>query len=181
MSDPATATTASASRSRCPDARVVAFELDPYPARVAAEVAAANGVATRIEQRGACTPAELAALEPAARSVVFCDAEGAEEDLIDPAAVPWLASAELLVEVHETFRPNVRAELMGRLRDTHELEWIAPGARHLEDLPMFWDLPLVSETQTESLYSELRLWRTSWLHAVPARPAAERAPQFLFP
>ena len=76
--------------------------------------------------------------------------------------------AELLVEVHETFRPNVRESSRGASRRTHELEWIAPGARHLEDLPMFWDLPLVSETQTESLYSELRLWRTSWLHAVPA-------------
>ena len=152
---------------RCPGARVVAFEIEPYPARVAAAVAAANGVAARIEQRGGCTREELAALEPAGRTVLVCDAEGAEADLIDPAEVPWLRGAELLIEVHETFRPGVGDELARRLSPSHELEWIAPAARHLEDLPMFWDLPLVSETQTESLYSELRLWRTSWLHAVP--------------
>jgi hypothetical protein len=146
---------------------VIAFELDPYAAGVCAEVAAANGVSERLDLRGACTPRELAELEPAKRTVVLSDCEGAEAELIDLERVPWLARVPLLIEVHESFAPGLEARLQQRLAATHAIERIEPGWRYLEDFPMFWEVAGISLAQSESLLSEVRPWRTPWLLALP--------------
>lgn len=152
---------------RCPQARVIAFELDSYAAGVCADVAQANGVGERVDLRGTCTPQLLAGVEPLGRTVVICDCEGAEAELIDLERIPWLASVPLLIEVHESFAPGLGASLRERLAATHAIEEIEPARRYLEDFPMFWGVPGISLSQSESLMSELRPWRTPWLFAMP--------------
>lgn len=152
---------------RCPQARVIAFEADPYNARLLRELARRNGVAERVEIRGTCTVAELAELDPPAGTAVISDCEGAEAELIDPRRVEWLARTPLLVEVHVSFVPDLAETLEARLRDNHEVESIPIAKRYLEDHEMFWSTPRTSAIQQEMLMSELRPWRTPWLWAVP--------------
>lgn len=152
---------------RLPRSRVVAFEADPYHARLCAELARANGVADRIEVRGTCTVEALADLDPPPGTALICDCEGAEEELVDPARVGWLARGSLIVEVHQSFVPGLLETVSSRLRDTHELETIPSRRRYLEDHEMFWNVPRLSPVQQESVMNELRPWRTPWLWAAP--------------
>ncbi len=153
---------------RCPQARVVAYEADPYMASICTRIARFNGVEDRIDLRATCTVEALAELEPPPGTVVICDCEGAERELIDPDRVPWLGDARLLIEAHESFVPGIEAELRQRLEPTHRTEQIVPGKRYLEDRPQLWGTPAVSTIQLETLMSELRPWRTPWIWAVPS-------------
>lgn len=162
---------------RDPDLRVITYEADPERRRLLAAVAALNRVDGRIEIRGTCTVAELAALDLAPGAALICDVEGAEEDLVDIGSVPWLRAAPMIVESHESFRPGLTERLIERLAPTHELTRIEAEHRRLEDHPAVWELPGASAIQKEALISELRPWRTVWLAAsrVPAPRGAARA------
>ena len=103
---------------RAPAARVIGFELDADLRAAAARLAAANGVADRLDLRGLCTVGELAALEPApgGPTAVIMDCEGAESELADPERVPWLLAATLVIELHPAIDADVRARLAGAAR-----------------------------------------------------------------
>lgn len=152
---------------RAPDAQVIAYEADPYAARVCRGVVELNGLAERVSLRGACTVEALAGLEMPENAAVICDCEGAEVELIDPERVDWLRRTPLLIEVHEAFTPGLEARLRERLHATHTVESIAAGQRYLDDYPAVRDTPGLSTTQQEMLLSEQRLWHTPWLWAMP--------------
>ena len=48
--------------------------------------------------------------------MVVCDVEGYEEYLLDPAIVPSLSNATILVEMHDFVRPGVTTPLAGAIR-----------------------------------------------------------------
>jgi hypothetical protein len=152
---------------RCPQATVIAYEQDPYPARVCARLAKENRVESRFELRAACTTEELCRVQPPARIAVVCDCEGAERALIDPDRVGWLRDAAMLIELHHSLEEGIAPLLQRRLAPTHQLESIEPARRFLGDYPMLWQLPGVSPVQVESLMAEVRPIRTSWLLALP--------------
>jgi hypothetical protein len=154
---------------RCRDAKVLAYEADPYRVRICSQIARLNGADGRIEQRGVCTPGELAALRPPADPAVIADCESAEAELIDPGRVGWLERSALLIEVHEYLDPSLPATLEERLQGTHALEWIRPSRRYVHD-PEYaqgWSAEL-SPVQMEMVMSELRPVRTPWLYATPS-------------
>lgn len=106
---------------RLPGATVVAYELDAALHPTIAESARRNGVSHQVRIEGGCTPDGLAALAVAGRVAVVCDCEGAEGMLLDPARVPWLRSAWLLVELHDFAVPGVEAQLRARFGESHLL------------------------------------------------------------
>jgi len=152
---------------RCPGARVVAFESDPYHARTCSQVARVNRVAERVDVRGLCTAAALAELEAPRGTVVICDCEGDETELIDASRVEWLRHAVLLVETH---RDIARQELAGRLDATHSLDFIAPAHRYVGEHELLLNTPGLRHVDWEILMTELRPWPTPWLWAVPRQP-----------
>ena len=85
---------------RNPQARVVAFEAMEFGRNLLSEMVALNGVSERVEVRGTAGCPELrAALHGAVCPLVVCDVEGQEANLLDPATVPGLRGARILVEV----------------------------------------------------------------------------------
>jgi hypothetical protein len=153
---------------RCPGVKVIAYEPDPYRVRICRQVARLNRVGDRIDQRGACTPNELAALPAESGTAVIADCESAERELIDPGRVGWLRHASLLIEVHEFLDSGLPAQLEERLKPSHSLEWITPGKRYVWDpeYAMGWSAGL-SPLQQETVMAELRPVRTPWLWAIP--------------
>jgi hypothetical protein len=93
-----------------PAATVVGYETDPVERRVAAALAACNGV--QVTWRGTAGPADLDAV-PATGALVLVDIEGAERELLNPARSPRLGGATVLVEVH----PHVHADVVDVLRE----------------------------------------------------------------
>lgn len=114
---------------RMPQARVMARDVDPKAREACAAMVAANGLSGRVEIGGEFTHADFA-LCAGQRTVVFCDIEGAEGELLDPVAAPDLLHADVLVEVHEGMRPGLVALLTERFAPTHVLERIE---RRLDD------------------------------------------------
>lgn len=113
-----------------PSARVAAFDTDFISRRQLKRLADLNGAEARIDIRGFCRHAELNALAGFS-SLVICDIEGAEIDLLEPAVVPRLRQSDVLVEVHETLPNSIRVEetLCARFSASHRIERFVAGDR----------------------------------------------------
>lgn len=120
---------------RLPGTRVTAFETDAFGRELIGRIAALNQIGARVDIRGCCTPADLAAaLAGIERPAIVIDAEGAEGDLLDPARIPALVRADILVEVHDFIAP-LGELLLTRFSPTHQCEEIWSRPRTARDLP----------------------------------------------
>lgn len=149
-----------------PSARVTAFEMLPVAQQQCRRMAEENGVADRVEVRGKCGPADLASLGGESL-LVFCDAEGAEQELMDPERVPALRSATAIVELHEWARPGVSGTIVRRFEPTHEIELVHGGARYMSDYPELMEVPGVTFEHRELGVSEIRHSPCVWAILTP--------------
>jgi hypothetical protein len=148
---------------RLPDAHVVAFEAQTDKHDLLAQIAERNGVRDRVEIEGACDLAALrAGLEPG--TLIFCDVDGAERELLDPAAIPELTTCTLIVELHDQLVPGVSALVRERFAATHEIEAIPAQERFVGDFPELGDIPLVTR---QLAISEFRDHPSDWLAMTP--------------
>jgi len=122
---------------RLPHAAVIAFDPDREAQRLTRLGARANGVASRLQQRGLATAGEISDLGPDADTLLFVDCEGAEDDLLDPDRLPCLRVTPIVVELHEHVVPGIGERLTGRFQATHELTriWAAERASFHLDAP----------------------------------------------
>ncbi len=118
-----------------PGARVLAYDIDENARRYCADLARLNGVAGRVEVRGRCGHAKLEA-SCGPETLVVCDCEGFEHELLDPAAVPRLKQTDLLVELHDCLRPGLTPDLLARFAHTHDVQLIESRERAVQDYPV---------------------------------------------
>jgi hypothetical protein len=105
---------------RMPDVLVYSFDTDPTAQHYCANLAKLNVVSERVRVKGFCSHGELRQL-CGRESVILCDCEGFELELLDPVTVPQLASTDILVELHEFIKPGVTDTIFSRFRDTHSV------------------------------------------------------------
>jgi len=152
---------------RMPGTQVRAFDLNPAAQAICADLAARNGVADRVTVSGLFTPEDFQR-HAAEHTLVLCDIEGAEAELLNPAAAPALAGMDLIVESHECMRPGITAELRRRFSSTHDITRVDDdGQRRLESPPP-WFLGLSHLDQLLATW-EWRSGPTPWL-VMSARP-----------
>jgi len=127
---------------RAPQARVIGFDIDPAMRDRCRALARTNGVDDRLVVEGECTPARLDAL-CAGNALVFCDCEGYEYELLDPARVPHLAHADIIVELHDFMRVDVdiTATIVARFTATHDIDVVGVAQRTVEQFPSVNALP----------------------------------------
>lgn len=154
---------------RNPQAKVIAFEMEPKGQTALREMCALNQVADRVEVRGKCEPSDLlAALKNAAAPVVVCDVEGYEEKLLDFQKVPLLAGACILVELHDFIIPGITEELKKRFSATHRIKHIWQQPRHREQFPWrTFGTSLLPTSYLDWSVSEWRPVRMAWLWMEP--------------
>jgi Ribosomal protein L11 methyltransferase (PrmA) len=103
--------------------QVFAFDLDPIARRQARRLARLNGVSARVRVFGKCTHFKLNKVITG-KTLVVCDIEGHELFLLDPAKVPGLKDADLLIEVHEESASagvqSVEERIAGRFVHSHD-------------------------------------------------------------
>jgi hypothetical protein len=124
---------------RMPDALVHAFDTDSDARWYCAELAKLNGVSNRVKTGGFCDHAALQAI-CGSETLVLCDCEGFELELLDPARAPGLATTDILVELHDFIRPGISAELLSRFRTTHEVRLLDTTDRNPEDYTVLQDV-----------------------------------------
>jgi hypothetical protein len=116
-----------------PDLRVIARDSNPAAQEACIALASRNGVA--VETGGVFTHSDFAALD--GRTLVWCDIEGAEQDLLDPARAPALAAMDIVVELHPgPSMPDV-TQVPARFRDTHEIGIVEQRIGRADLPPMF--------------------------------------------
>lgn len=129
---------------RLPKAQVEAFEMLPEFHALIRRSARQNGVESRIALYGRCDAADLRQRlrQAGTRPLVLMDIEGGEKALLDLEAVPELQGADILVETHDAFVPQVTETLIERFWQTHEVECYTALPRILADFPADF-LPLL--------------------------------------
>ncbi len=103
---------------------IMARDDNPQAQDLCRALARLNGVADRVAVGGRMAHGDFA-LCLAQPTVVICDIEGFEADLLDPALAPGLIQADILVECHDAFRPGLSDLLATRFAATHHVERIA--------------------------------------------------------
>lgn len=146
-----------------PGTEVHAYDIDPVARRTVRALARANGAAGRLRLHSAANARRLAGhgLDGA---FVLSDCEGAELDVLGGEAVPALARATMLVELHPHGDGDTGPPLRERFAATHDAREIAPGGR---DPAEFRELDDAPAGLREHALDELRSVPTGWLLLEP--------------
>lgn len=140
---------------RMPDAHVFAFEADENTRALCRAMADLNGVAERIHIEGLCVPDRLNELVGGDRTLVICDCEGCELEVLDPDVARGLRAATMLVELHDFVNPRITETMTSRFGESHQIQLVdiverdpEPYSQWLAPLPE-WIRPwIVSEFRT---------------------------------
>jgi len=103
-----------------PAVPIFAFDLDPVARQFCEELARANGVSDRVTVQGECTKETLRKLT-SERSLIICDCEGCERDLLRPEIAPGLAVCDLVAELHDFVDPSMSRTVRGRFVRSHHI------------------------------------------------------------
>jgi hypothetical protein len=122
-----------------PNSRIWAYDTDEIARTVCARLATENGVRDRIAISGTFRPEDFSAF-PAGDTVVICDIEGSEHELLDPEVAPALAGFDIQVELHNSFETPMNQAFMERFSTSHDIQRILPSVRDIEAHPELRDL-----------------------------------------
>jgi hypothetical protein len=129
-----------------------------------------NGVKNIIIQ-GMCKISDLhnALDNTLGNSIILCDIEGGEIELLDLDKIPQLSNAYMLVEVHEMYVENCEKKLLSRFALTHEAIVIKGKKRTIDDLPkeLSFLKYLAPTNRINSLMSEGRPYPMNWIWFKP--------------
>ncbi len=153
---------------RLPQATVHAYDTNPLRIERLLEIAELNGVT--VEGHAAPATHDSLAGELVPGSLVVCDCDGPEDELLDPVAVPVLRECTLIIEAHDLLKPGITPRLMAAFESSHEIERIDTRPRFTNDYPQLGDLPLVTRQMAISEYREDRCGSSCARRA--ANPAA---------
>jgi hypothetical protein len=120
---------------RFPRALILAFDLDPGARGLCEEMARLNGVADRVTILGECTREHLQGLAGAG-TLVVCDCEGCELELLQPDVVLGLARCDLIVELHDCVDPSISRVVPARFGETHDVTLLQKSDRDPSAYPL---------------------------------------------
>lgn len=123
-----------------PKAKVFAFEPTKQKTDVLWQMAKLNGVSDQITLEGFCDPEKLLSLKLTGKTLVVCDVDGYEKELIDPNAVPWFTSADFILELHDCFVPGISEEIRQRFSSTHQITEFKQTGVPYTNYPILKDL-----------------------------------------
>ena len=103
------------------------------------------------------------ALKP--HSLVICDCEGAEVDLLNIDEIESLKQCDILVELHDFLRPNVTATLTQRFEKSHEIQLVDSAK---PDVSLYPALKILTPQQREIALDE-RAEPMQWAWMTPKR------------
>ncbi len=151
-----------------PDVEVFAFDIDAKARELCVEMAVVNCVADRVFVAGECGSQHLDTLIKD-RTLVICDCEGCELNLLDPNVVPSLSSCDVLVELHDFIHRTISSTILSRFSSTHNISLIVSQDRNpdayaeLRDLSDWDKRVAVAEFREERM--QWAFMKSRWLHA----------------
>jgi hypothetical protein len=164
---------------KSPNATVYAYDIDQKARENTAELARLNGIEKKVDVRALCTLDELNR-EVSDSTLIFCDIEGGEFDLLRPDLAPVLSRADLIVEMHDGYCPGVTETLARRFVPSHQVEIVYHGAKYPMEFPV---LKAVPAKEYAWLLQEGRQRDQRWMRLLANQPGAVEPgkPYFLTP
>jgi hypothetical protein len=154
---------------RMPATRVLAHDLNPKAQEICTALAHKNGVTDRVRVGGLFQPEDFAA-HAGQNVLLMCDIEGAERELLDPAAAPALKHMDIIVESHECLTAGITQLLIDRFTPSHQITLVHDDGQRQLHQPPPWFLNLAHLDQLLATW-EWRSGPTPWL-VMTAKPAA---------
>ena len=145
-----------------PDIRMVAFDTDWWTRSACREMALENRTAN-VEVAGFCSPAWLDRnLTPS--SLILCDCEGYEAELLTRSTSSSLSSATVIVETHDMIKPGVTEAICKRFAQSHQVATVVADLETVPIPPV--DLSFLTAVEARSALREVRGPQT-WLLLTP--------------
>ena len=143
------------------ETQTFAYDIAPESADAVKQAADWNGVSGKIEMRELCRHSDFE-IANSGRTLVICDIEGAEKELLDPDAAPGLRLCDIVVEVHDgPNKHDIRELLFKRFGNSHYIVRRLAAPRRLRDLgSLRWKL---SREAALLLMNEKRNFGIEWL------------------
>ena len=123
-----------------PDVPVFAFDIDSTNRELCAEMARINGVADRVFIRAECTMDELATLASAGESLIVCDCEGCELEILRPDLIPGLLTSDVMVELHDCVDETISPTILARFAESHDTKVVTKVDRDASTYSALSDL-----------------------------------------
>lgn len=143
--------------------KVYAFDTDREAQTLCRELAHRNRVEDKVVVEGYCDPPLLQSTLKG-KSLILCDCEGYEVELLQPTLVPALAEADIIVELHDVFKPGLTRIICERFQASHGIQIIDSQQRNPSDYPVLQFLP---PEQQEAAVSEFRHGPQQWAFMTP--------------
>lgn len=138
-----------------PNCHVYAYDIDFISRRQVRRLAQLNNVHRRITIGGYCRHSEIQATAVPHDTILICDIEGLESDLLNPAQCPALRTTDILVEIHDLKINPLNEETLTerfasshtiqRIEETSRLAWLKAHQQLMSSLPENLHLPALSE------------------------------------
>jgi hypothetical protein len=150
--------------------RIYAFDTAYEAQLLCRALASINNMEQKIVVSGFCDTGTLQSTLNG-RSLVICDCEGYEIDLLQPTAAPLLVQSDILVELHETSQPGLTKTIWERFRATHNILAIDTQERSTADYPT---IAFLRSDQQRLALAEFRPFPQQWLFMTPVEHGASR-------
>jgi hypothetical protein len=141
-----------------PQLQVFAYDTNEKAHGNCRQLAMTNGVSDRIKIGGTFSPADFQSFADR-RTLVLCDIEGGEQDLLDPNLAPALGEMDLIVELHDGFAAGIQQTLIDRFQSTHDIEIVEHQMRDIALPPL---LAAMGSSDQLLAISEWRAFPTPW-------------------
>jgi len=110
---------------RFPRAGVYAFDTSPKARQMCAEMAALNGLGSRVHTGSLCDAQTLRSLPLGDKALIISDCEGYENVLFDRELAAFLAHHDLIVEAHDFIDIEISPNLRRVFAQSHDVDTIS--------------------------------------------------------
>ena len=150
-----------------PNARVHAFDIDPRARALCTRLALANNVTERVLVAGECDHERLNSLIRG-RTLIVCDCEGCELQLLDPEFAPEILKSDLVVELHDMIDQRITPTMLARFASTHNITLVDTEERDPSAFPILKNFDRLTQ---RTAVAEFRDGPMQWGY-LQAKPAA---------
>ncbi|MGE7903200.1 50S ribosomal protein L11 methyltransferase [Peribacillus sp. NPDC094092] len=120
---------------RMADIEIHAFDIDEMARNACYELAIRNKVVNRIKLKGECTHEELDNIVDK-NTLIICDVEGAEKNLLSLKKSASLIKSDLIIETHDFIEAGITDSLINEFYNTHRIEMIVDYPRSTKKYPI---------------------------------------------
>jgi hypothetical protein len=120
-----------------PEAHLIGFELEQKGRELSREMYKKNNLLNELSLFGEATKENVAPLITK-NTLLICDCEGGEVDILDPQSFPSIFNFDTaIIELHDFIRPNAKEILTERFKDTHKITIVPFALADPKAFPFF--------------------------------------------